>query len=283
MPMPFQRYRHTPPSTFPTGAARLGRRPCADLVLDRPPRRNQALVNPMDAPRKRRFLDLLVRLGVKEIEVGFPAASKADFDFCRALVEEELVPDDTTIAVLTQARPSSSSAPSRRSRVRRARSSTSTTRPRRHSAASSSVSTATGSLSWPFAGPSSAAPSPAAPARDRLPVLPRELPPHRARLRARDLRGGRRRVGPDAGGEDDRQPPDDRRSVSSERLRRSDGVVHPPLLAARQRDSLDPPAQRPGTAVATAELGLMAEPSASRAASSGTASAPATSTWSRWR
>jgi 2-isopropylmalate synthase len=66
---------------------------------------NQALVNPMDAPRKRRFLDLLVRLGVKEIEVGFPAASKADFDFCRALVEEQLVPDDTTIAVLTQARP----------------------------------------------------------------------------------------------------------------------------------------------------------------------------------
>jgi 2-isopropylmalate synthase len=59
----------------------------------------------MDAPRKRRFLDLLVRLGVKEIEVGFPAASKADFDFCRALVEERLVPDHTTIAVLTQARP----------------------------------------------------------------------------------------------------------------------------------------------------------------------------------
>src|SRR2546430_2107476 len=66
---------------------------------------NQALVNPMDAARKRRFFDLLVGLGFKEIEVGFPAASKTDFDFVRALVEEELIPDDVTIAVLTQARP----------------------------------------------------------------------------------------------------------------------------------------------------------------------------------
>src|SRR6266699_1059810 len=66
---------------------------------------NQALVNPMDAARKRRFFDLLVRLGFKEIEVGFPAASKTDFDFLRVLVEEELIPDGVTIAVLTQARP----------------------------------------------------------------------------------------------------------------------------------------------------------------------------------
>jgi 2-isopropylmalate synthase len=66
---------------------------------------NQALVNPMDSDRKRRFFDLLVALGVKEIEVGFPSASKTDFDFCRLLIEEGLVPADTTIAVLTQARP----------------------------------------------------------------------------------------------------------------------------------------------------------------------------------
>jgi 2-isopropylmalate synthase len=66
---------------------------------------NQALVNPMDAARKRRFFDLLVQLGFKEIEVGFPAASKTDFDFLRVLVEEGLIPDDVTIAVLTQARP----------------------------------------------------------------------------------------------------------------------------------------------------------------------------------
>jgi 2-isopropylmalate synthase len=66
---------------------------------------NQALVNPMDVARKRRFFDLLVRLGFKEVEVGFPAASKLDFDFLRVLVEEDLIPDDVTIAVLTQARP----------------------------------------------------------------------------------------------------------------------------------------------------------------------------------
>jgi 2-isopropylmalate synthase len=66
---------------------------------------NQALVKPMDAVRKQRMFDLLVRLGVKEIEAGFPSASKTDFDFIRKLIDEELIPPDTTIAVLTQARP----------------------------------------------------------------------------------------------------------------------------------------------------------------------------------
>ena len=66
---------------------------------------NQALVNPMDSARKRRFFELLVSLRFKEIEVGFPSASKTDFDFVRLLIDEELIPDDVTIAVLTQARP----------------------------------------------------------------------------------------------------------------------------------------------------------------------------------
>ncbi len=66
---------------------------------------NQSLVNPMDAGRKERFFKLLVEVGVKEIEVGFPSASKTDFDFVRRLVEDDLIPADTTIAVLTQARP----------------------------------------------------------------------------------------------------------------------------------------------------------------------------------
>jgi 2-isopropylmalate synthase len=66
---------------------------------------NQALAEPMSPARKQRMFDLLVQLGIKEIEVGFPAASKADFDFVRKLVEEERIPADTTIAVLTQARP----------------------------------------------------------------------------------------------------------------------------------------------------------------------------------
>ena len=65
---------------------------------------NQALIDPMDGERKRRMFDLLVRLGYKEIEVGFPSASQTDFDFIRYLVENDAVPDDVTIQVLTQAR-----------------------------------------------------------------------------------------------------------------------------------------------------------------------------------
>ena len=65
---------------------------------------NQALIDPMDAERKRRMFDLLVGLGYTEIEVGFPAASQTDFDFIRTLVEDDVVPDTVTIQVLTQAR-----------------------------------------------------------------------------------------------------------------------------------------------------------------------------------
>ena len=96
----------TRPSTCPTAPGRTGSstaRPiwCSTDLRDG----NQALVKPMDAARKQRMFDLLVALGVKEIEVGFPSASKTDFDFVRTLVEDDLIPDDTTIAVLTQARP----------------------------------------------------------------------------------------------------------------------------------------------------------------------------------
>ena len=66
---------------------------------------NQALIEPMDAARKRRMFDLLVKTGFKEIEVGFPAASQTDFDFVREIIEQRLIPDDVTIQVLTQARP----------------------------------------------------------------------------------------------------------------------------------------------------------------------------------
>jgi 2-isopropylmalate synthase len=65
---------------------------------------NQALIEPMDAARKRRMFDLLVRTGFKEIEVGFPAASQTDFDFVRELIERNVIPEDVTIQVLTQAR-----------------------------------------------------------------------------------------------------------------------------------------------------------------------------------
>jgi 2-isopropylmalate synthase len=65
---------------------------------------NQALIEPMGPERKRRMFDLLVRMGFKEIEVGFPLASQTDFDFVRQIIEEGLIPDDVTIQVLTQAR-----------------------------------------------------------------------------------------------------------------------------------------------------------------------------------
>ena len=65
---------------------------------------NQALVNPMDSERKLRFWNLLVSMGFKEIEVGFPSASETDFDFIRMLIKRELIPDDVTIVVLTQCR-----------------------------------------------------------------------------------------------------------------------------------------------------------------------------------
>ncbi len=65
---------------------------------------NQALIDPMSPARKRTMFDLLVRMGYKEIEVGFPSASQADFDFVRSLIEGGVIPDDVQISVLTQAR-----------------------------------------------------------------------------------------------------------------------------------------------------------------------------------
>jgi 2-isopropylmalate synthase len=65
---------------------------------------NQALIEPMDIPRKLKMFEMLVKIGFKEIEVGFPSASQTEFDFLRRLIDEQLIPDDVTIQVLTQAR-----------------------------------------------------------------------------------------------------------------------------------------------------------------------------------
>ncbi len=66
---------------------------------------NQALIEPMGDERKRRMFDLLCKIGFKQIEIGFPAASQTDFDFTRYLITEKIIPSDVTIQVLTQARP----------------------------------------------------------------------------------------------------------------------------------------------------------------------------------
>jgi 2-isopropylmalate synthase len=104
--MPFQHYRAftpipLPDRTWPARVITRAPRWCSVDLRDG----NQALIDPMDPARKRRMFDLLVRCGFKEIEVGFPAASQPDFDFVRQLIEEDLIPDDVMIQVLTQARP----------------------------------------------------------------------------------------------------------------------------------------------------------------------------------
>ncbi|MEV7007845.1 2-isopropylmalate synthase [Streptosporangium sp. NPDC051022] len=104
-PMPFKRYESFAP-------VRLDDRTWPGQVIDRAPRwcavdlrdGNQALIDPMDSHRKLKMFELLVRLGYKEIEVGFPAASQTDFDFVRQIIEEDRIPDDVVIQVLTQAR-----------------------------------------------------------------------------------------------------------------------------------------------------------------------------------
>ncbi len=91
---------------------RLADRTWPDAVLTRAPiwcsvdlrDGNQALIEPMDIPRKLRMFETLVKIGFKEIEVGFPSASQVEFDFLRKLIDEDLIPDDVTIQVLTQAR-----------------------------------------------------------------------------------------------------------------------------------------------------------------------------------
>jgi 2-isopropylmalate synthase len=103
--MPIHKYRpfqpvHLPDRTWPSRTIERAPIWCSVDLRDG----NQALVEPMGAERKRRMFDLLVKLGFKEIEVGFPAASQTDFDFVRELIESDLVPKDVTIQVLTQSR-----------------------------------------------------------------------------------------------------------------------------------------------------------------------------------
>ena len=89
-----------PDRTWPSKRIETAPRWCAVDLRDG----NQALIDPMSPERKRVMFDLLVQMGYKEIEVGFPSASQTDFDFVRQLIEEDLIPDDVTIQVLTQAR-----------------------------------------------------------------------------------------------------------------------------------------------------------------------------------
>ena len=103
--MPIRKYRPFPPvdlpdRRWPGKAITAAPAWCSVDLRDG----NQALIDPMDVNRKRRLFEVLVRMGFKEIEVGFPSSSQPDFDFVRLLIEEGLIPDDVTIQVLTQSR-----------------------------------------------------------------------------------------------------------------------------------------------------------------------------------
>jgi len=106
--MPISRYRPysaqfataLPDRQWPSRTIDKAPRWCAVDLRDG----NQALIDPMSIERKRRMFQLLVRMGYKEIEVGFPSASQTDFDFVRSLISHDMIPDDVTIQVLTQCR-----------------------------------------------------------------------------------------------------------------------------------------------------------------------------------
>jgi 2-isopropylmalate synthase len=104
-PMAWQRYRpfrpvDLPDRTWPDAVISEAPRWCAVDLRDG----NQALIDPMSPARKKKMFELLVAMGFKEIEVGFPSASQTDFDFVRMLIEEDMIPDDVVIQVLTQSR-----------------------------------------------------------------------------------------------------------------------------------------------------------------------------------
>lgn len=104
-PMPFDRYRpftpiDLPDRTWPSKSMTAAPRWCAVDLRDG----NQALIDPMTPSRKLAMFELLVKMGYKEIEVGFPSASQTDFDFVRQIIEEDRIPDDVVIQVLTQSR-----------------------------------------------------------------------------------------------------------------------------------------------------------------------------------
>ena len=104
-PMPFGRYTafvpvDVPDRTWPTNRITKAPRWLSTDLRDG----NQALIDPMTPARKRRMFELLVGIGYKEIEIGFPSASQTDFDFVRQLIDEDAIPGDVTISVLTQAR-----------------------------------------------------------------------------------------------------------------------------------------------------------------------------------
>src|SRR3954463_7837610 len=105
-PMPYGKYQpflplQLPDRTWPSKRIEHAPLWCSVDLRDG----NQALIDPMDPNRKRKMFDTVVKMGFTEIEIGFPSASQPDFDFCRILIEENLIPENVWIQVLVQCRP----------------------------------------------------------------------------------------------------------------------------------------------------------------------------------
>ena len=191
---------------------------------------NQALIDPMSPARKRTMFDLLVRMGYKEIEVGFPSASQTDFDFVRSLIEGDRIPDDVQISVLTQARDeliertvqSLAGAPRATVHLYNA------TAPVFRRVVFGNDRDETKALA--VEGTRSVlkyAEQYLGGLRLRLRVLARDLHGHRARLRRRGLRGGHGRLAARSRPGDHPQPALHRRAFHPERVRRPDRVDEP--------------------------------------------------------
>ena len=248
--MPFQRYRAFPPidlpdRTWPTPTITEAPRWLSTDLRDG----NQALIDPMTPARKMKMFDLLVRMGYKEIEVGFPAASETDFSFVRQLIEGDRIPDDVTISVLTQAREDliersvqslvgvpranihlyNALAPLFRRVVFHA-----------GKDEIKDIAVRGTELVMKYAE------SYLGHDRDRLRVQPGDLHRHRAAVLGRGVRGGLRRLAARGRPRDHPQPAGHRRDGHAQRLRRPDRVVLPPADPAREHRDQPAPAQRPG-------------------------------------
>ena len=263
-PAPITKYRPFPPVSLPN-------RQWPSRTITRPPiwcsvdlrDGNQALAIPMGVEEKLEFFDLLVRIGFKEIEVGFPSASQIEFDFVRRLIEENRIPDDVAIQVLCQCREDlitrtvesiagaqnvifhlyNSTSPAQRRYVFGA-----------EKPAIVKIATDAVGLMKRLTRPLVAAGTSPAPG-----IFARELHQHRTRVRAGDLRGRHRRLAAHRRQQDHPQPAGHRRVRHAQRPRRPDRVdVHPPHAGATLTlVSLHTHNDR-GTGVAATELGLLA-------------------------
>ena len=270
-----------PDRTWPTKRITKAPRWCAVDLRDG----NQALIDPMSPERKRVMFDLLVRMGYKEIEVGFPSASQTDFDFVRTLIEENLIPDDVTIQVLTQAREElinrtyESIIGAKQAIV--------------HLYNSTSVlqrdvvfrTDKQGIIDIALNGARLCKKAEAiAPDIDiYYEYSPESYTGTELEFARRRLQPGARDLRADARPQGDHQPAGDRRDGDSQRLRRLDRVdvrgtstIARTCCSACTRTTTAVPRSRPRSSA------TWPEPTASRAACSATASAPATSTWSPW-